>query len=60
MGERINIQEMVENKINELDLYQLEELIIKVAKKELKHIEILGLVLGFLIGIIQGIIIIFI
>lgn len=58
--ERINIQEMVENKINELDLYQLEELIIKVAKKELKHIEILGLVLGFLIGIIQGIIIIFI
>ena len=31
--ERINIQEMVENKINELDLYQLEELIIKVAKK---------------------------
>ena len=51
---------MVENKINELDLYQLEELIIKVAKKELKHIEILGLVLGFLIGIIQGIIIIFI
>lgn len=58
--ERINIQEIVENKINELDLYQLEELIIKVAKKELKHIEILGLVLGFLIGIIQGVIIIFI
>ena len=58
--ERINIQEMVENKINELDLYQLEDLIIKVAKNELKHIEILGLILGFLIGIIQGIIIIFI
>ena len=58
--ERINIQEIVENKINELDLYQLEELIIKVAKKELKHIEILGLVLGFLIGIIQGVIIVFI
>ena len=58
--ERINIQEIVENKINELDLYELENLIIKVAKKELKHIEILGLVLGFLIGIIQGIIVIFI
>ena len=57
--ERINIQEIVENKINELDLYELENLIIKVAKKELKHIEILGLVLGFLIGIIQGIIVIF-
>lgn len=58
--ERINIQEMVENKINDLDLHELETLIIKVAKKELKHIEVLGLVLGFLIGIIQGIIVIFI
>lgn len=59
-NKRINIQEMVENKINNLDLYELEEIILKIAKKELKHIEILGLVLGFLIGIIQGIIIIFI
>lgn len=58
--ERINIQEMVETKINELDLYELEDLIIRVAKKELKHIEVLGLILGFLIGIIQGIIVIFI
>lgn len=57
--ERINIQEIVENKINELDLLELEDLIIKVAKKELKHIEILGLILGFFIGIIQGIIVIF-
>lgn len=57
---RINIQQMVETKINELDLNTLEDIIIQVAKKELKHIEILGLVLGFLIGIIQGIITIFI
>lgn len=57
---RINIQQMVEIKINELDLNTLEDIIIQVAKKELKHIEILGLVLGFLIGIIQGIITIFI
>lgn len=59
-NERINIQKMVENKITELDLYELEDIILKIAKKELKHIEVLGLVLGFLIGIIQGIIIIFI
>ncbi len=58
--ERINIREIVETKINELDLYELENLILKVAKKELKHIEILGLVLGFLIGIVQGVIVIFI
>lgn len=58
-NKRINIQEMVENKINELDLYELEEIILKIAKKELKHIEILGLILGFMIGIVQGLIIIF-
>lgn len=58
-SKRINIEEMVENKVNELDLYELEEIILRVAKKELKHIEVLGFVLGFLIGIIQGLIIVF-
>ena len=58
--EKINIQEMVEEKINELDLEELESIIISIAKKELKHIEILGLVLGALIGIVQGILVIFI
>lgn len=57
---RINIQEMVETKVNELDLYELEEIILKISKNELKHIEQLGLVLGFCIGIIQGIITMFI
>ncbi|HHI5769036.1 TPA: DUF445 domain-containing protein [Clostridioides difficile] len=59
-NERIDIQKMVEDKINELDLYELEEIIIRIAKKELKHIEFLGLVLGFLIGIAQGLITMFI
>lgn len=53
---RINIEEIVKNKINELDLYELEEIILTIVKNELRHIEILGLVLGFLIGIVQGII----
>ena len=57
---RINIEEMVKNKINELDLYELEEIILTIVKNELRHIEILGLILGFFIGIIQGIITIFI
>lgn len=58
--DRINIQEIVKDKINELDLYKLEEIILSIVKKELKHIETLGLVLGFFIGIVQGIIVIFI
>ena len=57
---RINIEEIVKNKINELDLYELEEIILTIVKKELRHIEVLGLILGFLIGIIQGIVTIFI
>ncbi len=56
---RIDIKEMVKNKIEELDLEELERIIISIAKKELKHIEVLGFVLGFLIGIVQGMIIIF-
>ncbi|SHJ60592.1 DUF445 domain-containing protein [Tepidibacter formicigenes] len=55
---RIKIGTMVEDKINEFDLEKLEEIIINIAKKELKHIEILGLILGLVIGIIQGLIVI--
>ena len=57
---RINIKEIIEDKINELDLYELETIILQIVKNELKHIEILGLILGFFIGIVQGIITIFI
>ena len=57
--ENVNIQEIVEEKINQLDLEKLEDIIIKVAKKELKHIEILGLVLGAIIGVLQGVLVIF-
>ena len=57
--ENVNIQGIIEEKINELDLEKLEDIIIKVAKKELKYIEILGLVLGSIIGVLQGILVIF-
>ncbi|WP_270646994.1 DUF445 domain-containing protein [Paeniclostridium hominis] len=58
--QRVNIKEIVENKVNDLDLIELENIILSVADNELKHIELLGLILGFLIGIVQGIITIFI
>ena len=57
---RINIKEIIEDKINELDLYELETIILQIVKNELRHIEVLGLILGFFIGIVQGIITIFI
>ncbi len=55
----ISIKEMVTDKILKLDLIEMEEIIIKIAKNELKHIEMLGGVLGLFIGIIQGIIVTF-
>ena len=53
---KVNIQKIVEEKIKALDLIELEAIIIKVAKKELKHIEILGFVLGALIGLVQAVV----
>lgn len=53
----IKIASIVEENINEFDLEKIEEIIIELAKTELKHIEYLGGVIGFLIGIIQGLII---
>lgn len=53
----VSVSRIVEDKINSFELDKMEELVLSVAKKELKHIEILGGVLGFLIGIMQGIIV---
>lgn len=47
------VAQIVESKINQLSLPQLEALILSIAKKELRHIEILGGVLGFIIGVFQ-------
>lgn len=44
---------LVEEKINSFDLFQLEELVLKVAKNELRYIEFFGAVIGLVIGIIQ-------
>ncbi len=55
----IDISEIVENKICEMDMRELEQLVISVIKKEMRHIEMLGGVLGFVIGSIQGVISIF-
>lgn len=53
----IQLSQMIEDKINEFPLDKLEEVIISIANKELKHIEVLGGVLGFIIGLFQGLIV---
>lgn len=54
---KINIGDMVEEKINELELENMEKLIMGITSKELKYIELLGGLLGGIIGFIQAIVI---
>ncbi|KAB3529822.1 DUF445 domain-containing protein [Alkaliphilus serpentinus] len=54
----INLAEMVEERIKAFPVEKLEEVVLKISKEELKHIEILGGILGFSIGLVQGIIIV--
>ena len=48
--EGINIQKIVEDKINSLEVKELEKLITGLAKKELNAIVYLGALLGFIMG----------
>ena len=53
----IELSKMIEDKVNKFEMDELERIAIKTVKAELKHIEILGGILGFIIGIFQGIIV---
>ncbi len=54
----IHLGKMVEERIEQFDLAEIEALIVGIASKELKHIEILGGVLGFVVGIFQALILV--
>ncbi|MDD3894657.1 MAG: DUF445 family protein [Syntrophomonadaceae bacterium] len=58
LNQEINIEQMVEDKINAFDLDELEKMIRGVTSSELTFIEVLGGVLGFIIGLVQVAIII--
>src|SRR5690606_7300866 len=54
--DRLGIATLVKDQVNSFTTERLEELIVSIAKKELKMITFLGAFLGGLIGFIQGII----
>ncbi len=60
LGEHLDIHEMVQQRIESFDLDRLEEIVFRIAKKELRHIEILGGVLGAAIGLVQAGLLVFI
>ena len=54
LGSKLNIEEMISSKISALEPEKLEELLLMVMKQELKFIEYVGAVIGFIIGLIQA------
>ncbi len=51
--QKINITQIVEEKISQMDVMMLENLILSIMKKELDHVVNLGALIGFVIGIIN-------
>lgn len=58
--ENINFSTIITDKISNFSLEKLEEIINGLAKKELKHIEVIGAVLGAFIGLVQYFITLFV
>ncbi|AIS52757.1 hypothetical protein TKV_c15930 [Thermoanaerobacter kivui] len=57
MSKNFSISQIVEERIRGFELEKLEEVVIKIAHSELFMIELLGGVLGFIIGILQALLI---
>jgi uncharacterized membrane protein YheB (UPF0754 family) len=53
LEENFDVRAEVEKKILSYDTRNVEKIILRVAKSEFKHIEYLGAVIGFLIGLFQ-------
>lgn len=53
--EHIDVKEMLVSKIDQLDLMRFEKLLTEFIARELKHLEYLGGVMGFLIGLGQSV-----
>ena len=49
----IDVKELLVNSIDKLDLKRFERLLTDFIARELKHLEYLGVVMGFLIGVFQ-------
>ena len=51
--ENIDFEVIISDKISNFSLDKLEEIITLLAKRELKHIEVIGAILGMIIGAVQ-------
>jgi len=51
--EAVDVEAMVKERVNALPIEEVEEIVLKLIDEELKHITLLGGVLGFLVGLFQ-------
>jgi uncharacterized membrane protein YheB (UPF0754 family) len=51
--ERFNVEEIISQRVAALQPEKLEELIMKLLNKEFRFIELVGAILGFVIGWLQ-------
>jgi uncharacterized membrane protein YheB (UPF0754 family) len=51
--ETLNVRRMVEEKVNGLDLLQVEGLLMGIMQEQFKYINLFGALLGFLIGLLN-------
>ena len=49
----LNIKELVSDKVDSLDLLQLERLLLGIMEEQFKYINLFGALLGFLIGLVN-------
>ena len=53
LEEKVDIEEIVKDKVNNFSMEKLEDIMFSIMKKEFKFIELVGAILGFLIGMVQ-------
>lgn len=53
LGQNLDVREMVRSKVAAFSSDRLEELLVDIMKRELKFIEVVGGILGALIGLVQ-------
>ena len=60
LDKNVDFKEIIVEKVDAFSLEELERITFSLAKKELKHIEIIGAILGGIIGVVQFVITVFI
>jgi uncharacterized membrane protein YheB (UPF0754 family) len=53
LGEKVDVRQLVEERINGFDVARLEQIVLEIARRELRWIELLGGIIGAVVGAVQ-------